>query len=123
MTSPFKIVDLPNRTWAVSWPEMKPVKDIITGKRLFEMVESINTSSEVGFGIERVGTKTDGELEICWVKDYIMCEKHEREHYADWLCTMYTVLGVVFHKEEDARKLLYELEKRLTWKSLQYNYD
>ena len=123
MTSPFKIIDLPNRTWAVSWPEMKPIKDIITGKRLFEMVEEINTSPEVGFGVERVGTKIDGELEICWVNDYIMCQQHEREHYADWLCTMYTVLGVVFHKEEDARKLLYELEKRLTWKSLQHNYD
>lgn len=123
MTSPFRIVDLPSRHWAVSWPDMKPIKDVVTVNKLFELVNDINTGWEVGFGIELVGTKKTNDLEICWVTQEILLDKHSREQYGDWLCTMYNVLGVIFFKESEARQLLYELEKKLTWKTLQAQYD
>ena len=110
----FKIIELPNGTWAVSWPEWKPVKDMVTAMKLFDLVRKVNTGMEVGFGIELVSTKTTNDFEIMWVKDY-MLQNEQTEYYADWLTTMYNVMGVVFFKESEARALKYELEKKLTW--------
>ena len=110
----FKIIELPNGTWAVSWPEWKPVRDMVTALKLFDMVRTVNTSVEVGFGIELVSTKETKDFEIMWVKDY-MLQNEQTEYYADWLTTMYNVVGVVFFEESEARALKYELDKKLTW--------
>jgi hypothetical protein len=87
---------------------------MVTAMKLFDLVRQVNTSVEVGFGIELVSTKKTNDFEIMWVKDY-MLQNEQTEYYADWLITMYNVVGVVFFKESEARALKYELDKKLTW--------
>jgi hypothetical protein len=108
MSNPFKLTDLPNNTWLVTWAENNFVHNARQRDKLVDIVFRDIGCREVGLGI----TLNSGELETLWISD--------REYYQRFTMTygwedMYVVGGIVFLWEQEARAFYHLLESRLAW--------
>jgi hypothetical protein len=111
MSSPFKIIDLPNSTWAVSWSEQltqittTPVRLMPTGKQVLDIVFKEMKLFEARLGI----LLNNKELETLRVDADAY---YQNPHRLSATMSMYVVAGVVFDTEIQSQKFLQIVEKQ-----------
>jgi hypothetical protein len=108
MSNPFKITDLPDNTWAVSWPDNNFVSNARHRDKLVDILFREIGCREVGLGIKL----NNGELETLWIgeKNYFQ----RSEITCGWE-DMYVVGGIIFVHEHEARTFHQLMESRLAW--------
>ena len=116
--SQFTLVDLPNGTWAVHWPELEPIywAIAVSKKRLLQVA--------AGMGCWRVGVgmvDKKEELYIEWI-DLIQYNDSLLEDLERHLLQRGELRGLVFEEECHAREFADYLSKHIVWKALNENY-
>jgi hypothetical protein len=108
MSSPFKLTDLPNNTWSVTWTENNFAHNAKQRDKLVDILFSEIGCRDVGLGIKL----NNGELETLWIGEK---EYFQRSDIAHGWEDMYVVRGVVFIHEHEAREFHQLMESRLAW--------
>ena len=108
MTSPFKLVDLPDRTWVVSWDDPEFVRSKVCRNKLMRVLFKDLGFKTVGLGIQLVSK----ELCTQWINSV---EYWQSRDELQWWQDMYIIAGVVLHSREEAEQLYTLFESRLTW--------
>lgn len=111
------LVDLPNNTWAVHWPDLEPVYKAIaySNKRFLHVIADMGCW-RVGLGLSvRNSRHSIQEHYVNWI-DLIRYNKSELEdmehHWLNDLC------GFVFEEEKHAREFAEYIDRHITWKAL-----
>ena len=115
MKNPFPLTDLPDGTWAVSWPEFS---EKFNDRMKFNMLECIFKQvqcNEVGLG---VAESEYNETSILWISDTVYYQDITDE-YCQYLHKYYNIRGAVFRKQHEAQQFKEILEKRYMWQLLQ----
>lgn len=107
MKNPFKIISLPNQTWAVSWPEIGNITSSATRSNLINEVFAEIQPGQRGFGL----MQNNGEVDIVWITDTETAQFNQYQR-------LYDIGGVVFFHKQDAYKFQKYLEKKLIIKAL-----
>lgn len=108
MSNPFKLTDLPNNTWLVTWAENNFAHNARQRDKLVDLLFRDIRCREVGLGI----TLNSGELETLWISEKNYFQRSDMTY--GWE-DMYVVGGVVFVQEHEARAFYDLLESRLAW--------
>jgi hypothetical protein len=115
--SPFVINNLPNGTYAVTWPGYehivvnKPSKVLTLLEILFDHVGV----DEAMIGVQESGR--DNDWNTMHISGILWLEEHSRRYMAERLAK-YVVPGVRFTDIYQAEKFKDHLEKRLAWNRL-----
>lgn len=115
MKNPFPLIDLPDGTWAVSWPEFSEKFNDRMKINMLECIFNQLKCSEVGLG---VAEHEHNETTILW----IACKSYFQEltdEYSQYLQKYYNIRGAVFRKQHEAEQFKEILEKRYVWQLLQ----
>lgn len=112
----FKLTDLPDNTWVVSWSDSEFVRDKVCKAKLMRILFKDLGCSTIGLGIQLVNK----ELCTQWINSV---EYWQSRDELQWWQDMYIVAGVVFRTQEEAEQLHNMLESRLTWYYLNQTED
>jgi hypothetical protein len=114
MSNPFNLTDLPNSTWAVSWPLLENGFSNQMKFNLLDMIFSEIDCNEAGLG---VSLDEREELSVVWIKRDAW-RQELTEEYSVYLQKFYRVQGAVFYEYDEAAKFKEILEKRYAWQLL-----
>jgi len=117
MNNPFKITDLPNNTWSVTWPgfEYNVVNNPDKADKLLGILFNEVEVEEAMVGVVKAGESNFNECEtmhLSWIAWHAHPAAHAR-HLA-----RFTIPGVRFLTLAQAEKFKDIMEKRLAWRRL-----
>lgn len=112
--SPFKLTDLPNNTWAVSWPghENTLINNLGKCQRLLKILFDV-----VEVDVAKVGVSEGSKEELFTVEIPLGTWLQDPEGCAHHLAN-YSIPGCVFDTLSSAEKFKLHLEQRLVWSRL-----
>lgn len=112
--SPFKLTDLPDNTWSVSWPKYEHVLVSNLGKcqRLLHILFDV-----VKVETAKIGTQEKSNGDVLVTSIPIGSWLQDPEGCANYL-SRFNIPGCVFDTIEDAEKFKLHLEQRLMWARL-----
>lgn len=116
LTTPFKLKDLPDSSWSVSWPgyEYVLVNNQNKAQHLLEILFDTVKVSEAQLAVRREGRRED-ETEIlhidvaAWWQDKMSLSKY---------LTDFIIEGIKFNTLNEAQKFKEQMDQRLMWRRM-----
>ena len=117
MKSCFVLNDLPNGEWSVCWPgyERNVVNNANKAMTLLEIMFDHVGVDEAMIGVQQPGR--DNDWRTWHISVMLWLEEHSRRHLAEQLAR-YTIPGVKFRDQYEAKKFKLHMEQRLAWRRL-----
>jgi hypothetical protein len=117
MNSPFKLNDLCDNTWSVTWPTFQASNNY--DNMAFDILSFVFSEvkpNRVGIGVT-FDNYFESDTSILWVDSDVYTTDITAE-YSQYLYKNYKIFGAVFEKQQDAEKFKDLIEKRHVWQLL-----
>jgi len=113
----FVLNDLPNGSWSVCWPghEDNVVNNPQKAMTLLEIMFDHVGVDEAMIGVQQPGR--DNDWRTWHISVMLWLEERSRRHLAEQLAR-YTIPGVKFRDQYEAKKFKLHMEQRLAWRRL-----